>query len=178
VDISAEMLQSATARFSGSAGFRCLKPDENIEPGSCDLIFCTETLEHVGDAAAVLDIVLRTSSPGARLLISVPIEVGPSLLLKQAGRAFTNLFRPYGYDRYSPWELFQAVALWRTDAFLSSHSKDETSRRHKGFDYRKLGREIALRFEILKQTWPPCLAWGRLPTARSFGPAVREDEFP
>ena len=80
------------------------------------------------------DILLRTSSPGARLLISVPIEVGPSLLLKQAGRAFTNLFRPYGYDRYSPWELFQAVALSRTDAFPSSHSKDETSRRHKGFD--------------------------------------------
>ena len=54
VDISAEMLQSATARFSGSAGFRFLKPDENIEPGSCDLTFRTETLEHVGDAAAVL----------------------------------------------------------------------------------------------------------------------------
>ena len=56
MDISAKMLQSATARFSGSAGFRFLKPDENIEPGSCDLIFCTETLEHVSDAAAVLDI--------------------------------------------------------------------------------------------------------------------------
>ena len=60
------------------------------------------------------------------VLLAVPIEVGPSLLLKQAARAFTNLFRPYGYDRYSPWELFQAVALWRTDAFPSSHSKDET----------------------------------------------------
>jgi 2-polyprenyl-3-methyl-5-hydroxy-6-metoxy-1,4-benzoquinol methylase len=54
VDISVEMLQSATARFSGSAGFRFLKLDENIKPGSCDLIFCTEALEHVGDAAAVL----------------------------------------------------------------------------------------------------------------------------
>ena len=103
---------------------------------------------------------MRTSSPGTRLLISVPIEVGPSLVLKQAGRAFTNLFRPYGYDRYSPWELFQAVALWRTDAFPSSHSKDETFRRHKGFDYRKLCREIALRFEILKQTWSPLPSLG------------------
>ena len=124
------------------------------------------------------DILLRTSSPGARLLISVPIEVGPSLLLKQAGRAFTNLFRPYGYDRYSPLGIVSSRRAVEDGCFPLQPFQGRNLPQNKGFDYRKLGREIALRFEILKQTWSPFLAWSRLPTARSFGPAVREDEFP
>lgn len=54
VDISAAMLQSATARFFGSARLPIPQARRNIESGSCDLIFCTEALEQVGDAAAVL----------------------------------------------------------------------------------------------------------------------------
>ena len=39
------------------------------------------------------DILLRASSPGASLLISVPIGVGPSLLLKQAQPFFKPSLR-------------------------------------------------------------------------------------
>lgn len=60
---------------------------------------------------------LTYSKPGAKMVISVPIEVGPSLLFKQVGRYFANTKGSYGYERYHLKELFSASILWDTEAF-------------------------------------------------------------
>src|SRR6516165_11589966 len=58
VDNDPSMRESAAKLFAGVDGFRFIDPGElesAVPPGTCDLAMCTETLEHVPDANAVLD---------------------------------------------------------------------------------------------------------------------------
>ena len=98
-----------------------------VPPGSCDLAICTEALEHIPNRAAILDAVSRFCRPGADVLITVPIEVGPSLVGKQVGRYLAGLRRPYGYETYRLRELFSAAVLWNAHAFDSSHTQPDAT---------------------------------------------------
>src|SRR5262249_61834330 len=125
--------------FAGIDGFRFLDPAElagAVSPGSCDLAICTETLEHVPDALPILDAICTSCRPGARVVITVPIEVGPSLVGKQVGRYLAGLRRPYGYESYTLPELFSAGVLWNARGFESSHTPPgATMVGHKRFDF-------------------------------------------
>ncbi len=74
------MRESAAATFAGIDGFHFLHPDDlakTVPTGTCDLAMCTEALEHIPNRATILDAVSRFCRPGADVLITVPIEVGP-----------------------------------------------------------------------------------------------------
>ena len=96
------------------------------------------------------------------MIISVPIELGPSLLVKQVGRYLANLKGGYGYERYSPSELFSAAILWDTNSFPSSHSLNETNKGHKGFDYRKLEKLLQDKVKIERRIFSPFPWFGNL----------------
>lgn len=158
VDVADYMLASCQEIFTDIAGFQFYHPEKispKISPKSCDLIFCTETLEHIGKPEKALDLILNYAQPGAKLLISVPIEVGPSVLFKQIGRYFANIKGNYGYERYTLKELFDAGILWKADTFPSSHSMQEEYRSHKGFDYRKLEKMVAEKVKIERRLFSP-----------------------
>src|SRR6185503_826024 len=103
VDSDTEMRRLAAANFAGVDGFQFVDPGmlaETVAPGSCDLAICTEALEHIPNPAQILDAIGRYCRPGAHVLITVPIEIGPSLVGKQLGRYLAGLRRPYGIESY------------------------------------------------------------------------------
>ncbi|MBD2576104.1 class I SAM-dependent methyltransferase [Oscillatoria sp. FACHB-1406] len=165
VDISDYMLSACEELFSGNQEFEFMKPDEmknRILPQSCDLILCTETLEHVGNAEGAIADFLPYAKPGAKIIISVPIEVGPSLLVKQIGRYFANLKGRYGYERYRISELVSASLFWDAESFPSSHREDVELRAHKGFDYRKLEKIVKDKIAIERRYFSPFPLLGNL----------------
>ena len=83
---------SATAA-SGSAGTPGLHftliadlQDAAAQQGAYDAIYCMEVLEHVVDPAPLLDQFNRLLAPGGALVISVPIETGLPVVVKQVAR--------------------------------------------------------------------------------------------
>jgi SAM-dependent methyltransferase len=166
VDSDPAMRESALANFAGIEGFRFVSPEELsavVPPGSCDLALCTEALEHIPNPTSVLDQIVRCCRPGARVIITVPIEVGPSLLGKQIGRYFAGLRRPYGYEKYTMRELASAALLWNARAFDSSHVRDDVVMRgHKGFDFREIEAALRTRMTIEQTVYSPLPGFGPL----------------
>jgi len=166
VDSDPAMRESAAANFAGVDGFRFVAPDElaaAVPEASCDLAICTETLEHVPDPAGILDQIVRCCRPGARVIVTVPIEVGPSLLGKQLGRYFAGLRRPYGYETYTARELISAALLWNVRAFESSHVRnDVVMTGHKGFDFREVEAALRARMQIERTVYSPLPTLGPL----------------
>ncbi len=157
VDISPDMIAACqeTCRQLPIQFFTPERLTEKIPPHSCDLAFCTETLEHVGDPDAILEGMLQLCQKGAKLIISVPIEIGPALIAKQIGRYLANFKSHYGYEKYTFQELFAASILWDVKSFPSSHSLAAPYRAHKGFDYRTLEAKISQKVTIEQRLFSP-----------------------
>ena len=60
--------------------------DRPAHQGAYDAIYCMEVLEHVVDPAPLLDTFRRLLAPGGTLVISVPIETGLPVVVKQMVR--------------------------------------------------------------------------------------------
>jgi SAM-dependent methyltransferase len=159
VDTDAGMRTGAVATFAGIDGFRFFEPDrlaQAVAPGSCDLAICTEALEHIPDPAAIIDAICLYCRPGAAVLITVPIEVCPSVVGKQVGRYLAGLRRPYGYEKYSLGELFSAAVLWDVRTLDSGRTQPgSTLVGHKGFDFRDIERLLRARLEIERTAFSP-----------------------
>ena len=61
-----------------------LNNDEHA--GAYDAVICMEVLEHIVDVESVLDRFVHLLAPSGKLLLSVPVETGLPLLIKQAVR--------------------------------------------------------------------------------------------
>jgi 2-polyprenyl-6-hydroxyphenyl methylase/3-demethylubiquinone-9 3-methyltransferase len=73
VELAEAALERARANAPG-AELRLLEPDGSLplDHRSIDLVWCSEVLEHVADAGALLGEVRRVLRPGGRLLATVP----------------------------------------------------------------------------------------------------------
>ena len=152
IDDDPAMLAAGTTA-SGDLPLRWATPDDPAlvdERGTFDLVACLETLEHVDDPIEVLDAVIDLAAPGGTVLISVPVEVGPSVVVKQSGRWLANRKGQYSYERYTWRELARAGLWWRIDglARVNRHS-------HKGFDYRRIASALHDRVEIERTVFGP-----------------------
>ena len=135
-------------------------------PGPWDVVTCMEVLEHCveRERRRVLDELRVLAGAAGLVVISVPIEVGPSVAGKQLFRAVAGLRGLGDYrhrERYSPVEMLQSVfgrAVKRV--VFEGRSADGPYRYygHKGFDYRHLAREIEERFTIRQRLFSP-MSW-------------------
>ena len=72
VEISAEAAERARANVPG-ADVRLIEDDSlPVGHGEFDLVWCSETLEHIPDVGATLSEIRRVLRPGGRALITVP----------------------------------------------------------------------------------------------------------
>jgi SAM-dependent methyltransferase len=97
VDLSESSLGAVRARFAGDPSVSFVAGSiarTGLDAASCDLVVCTETLEHLfpGDFAAGLGEVARVLKPDGRLLASVPLEERPNFVACPECHA---IFAPY-----------------------------------------------------------------------------------
>jgi 2-polyprenyl-3-methyl-5-hydroxy-6-metoxy-1,4-benzoquinol methylase len=171
-DIDAAQLAHCRVRLGNLDGVRFVHIDDlagGAHRGAYDVVTCMEVLEHCVDEERlrVLDALHRVVGAGGRVIISVPIEIGPALLGKQMFRAIAA-WRGHGdyahRETYSPRELM-AAALGRSGLARAEYEVDTPAGRlrycgHKGFNWRVLEREIVRRFTVEQRRFTPLPAFG------------------
>jgi SAM-dependent methyltransferase len=151
-----------SARFVPIAGL-----DASYERAH-DLVFCMEVLEHCTPASeqqALADL-HRLVSPGGVVVISVPIEIGPTLLGKYAMRHWLAKRKVGDYGWTETYSLGALVKMFFADEHTAierpvyRHGEGPSYHSHFGFNWRALGTRIRERFVVEEQTFSP-LSWTR-----------------
>ncbi len=136
--------------------------------GRYDTIVCMEVLEHVVGVGAVLDDLARLLAPSGRLIVSVPVETGLPVVVKQAARrlaGWRGIGDYPGVTPYSPRELLAAVFAGPVPHMRRPLLHDGDARPfydHKGFNWMVLRDAIAARFSLVSTSGSPA---GWLPPA-------------
>jgi SAM-dependent methyltransferase len=139
-----------------------LNPVEH--PADFDGLVCMEVLEHVIDWAPLFDRWRWLVRPGGTILVSVPVETGPALALKQAARRVAGWRRIGDYPGIAPYtwgeylrSLF-AGEMQHIDRPVHPSPDGGGSYCHKGFNWLVLRAALARLF-VLEQTLSSPLAW-------------------
>jgi SAM-dependent methyltransferase len=137
--------------------------DDEAHRGAYDGVVCMEVLEHVVPLDEVIARLWRVLADKGTLLVSVPVETGLPLLLKQAARRIAGWRGIGDYPGTSPYTLREYVAsvfarrrphLRRAplgDARAPFHD-------HKGFNWMALRDRLSRDF-IIEQTVASPLPW-------------------
>jgi SAM-dependent methyltransferase len=122
--------------------------------GGYDVIVCMEVLEHVVERDVVLESFERLLSKSGRLVISVPVETGLPLVVKEVVRhvaGWRKLGDYPGNTAYSFREYFASVCAGSRQHLVRPIHKDGTGRSfhdHKGFNWLVLRQALSRRFRI------------------------------
>jgi SAM-dependent methyltransferase len=166
-DVEPDQIAGCRDRLGDLPGVRfALTRDLAAEAGGWDVVTCMEVLEHCleMERRRVLDEIGRLCMPAGRIVISVPIETGPSLAGKQLVRAVAGLrgLGDYAHrERYTPLELLRGVAGARVRRIVfEGHGAGGNFRYygHKGFDWHDVQEEVAQRFTLERRMFSP-LGW-------------------
>ncbi len=155
-----QLAAEARALLAGVEQAEVLEATAEIADGCADLVFCTEVFEHLPEAQtqAALAEIARILMPGGRVVIGVPVEIGPPALLKGL---FRMVRRPGAFDA-RPGPVLSA-ALGRPPG---PRPQAEIAPglpyfpHHAGFDHRALYGAIAARFGLEAVSGSP---FSRLP---------------
>jgi SAM-dependent methyltransferase len=137
--------------------------DEAEHQGAYDGVVCMEVLEHVVPLDEIIDRLWRVLADDGTLLVSVPVETGLPLLLKQAARRIAGWRGIGDYPGTSPYTLHEYAA----SVFAGRRPHLERARLgdprapfhdHKGFNWMALRERLARRFTI-EQTVASPLPW-------------------
>jgi 2-polyprenyl-3-methyl-5-hydroxy-6-metoxy-1,4-benzoquinol methylase len=134
--------------------------------GRFGVAVCMEVLEHCPDVERreVLDDLARLVAPDGAVIVSVPLESGPSLVAKQVVRASAAAMGLREYDhreRYTIRELVRMTVAGpetQIERTVTSAGGGETAYHftgHKGFNWMQVQRELEARFAIEKRTFSP-----------------------
>ncbi len=142
-------------------GSELAKPEHQ---GAYDALVCMEVLEHVVPLDAMLDDFAKWVKPGGELLISVPVETGIPLLVKQSARCVAGWRGLGDYPGMNPYTWGQLM----TSVFAGAEQHIErpihrdpdgfSSHDHKGFNWMRLRKKLSERFELLETTASP-ISW-------------------
>jgi 2-polyprenyl-3-methyl-5-hydroxy-6-metoxy-1,4-benzoquinol methylase len=82
-----------SAKFEG---YQVVSNIDEIAPESVDVVTSLEVCEHLSDdeTQAFIDFVVKVMKPTGKLLVTVPIEIGPVLLVKELSRSVLHRRRP------------------------------------------------------------------------------------
>ena len=176
VDVDGNQIADCALRFA-NAGITFLTTDRLDAPSHArqyEVVVCMEVLEHCPDdiQLAVLSRIHDVTTPGGTIVISVPVEIGPTLAAKQAARALIALggLKEYATrERYAPAELFRMVFAsadtpFTRKEYVGTASGGRSSRftGHKGFNWRKLQRAIEKTFTVERRLFSPMPVLGSL----------------
>jgi SAM-dependent methyltransferase len=168
VDVEPDQIVACRKRLGDLPGVRFAMTGElgEADTGAWDVVTCMEVLEHClePERRRIIGELGRLCAPGGRVIVSVPIETGPSLLGKQFFRALAGLrgLGDYAHrERYSPVDMLRGVAglevprvVYQGNGATGAFSYYG----HKGFEWRDVEAEIEERMVIERRTFSP-LPW-------------------
>ena len=165
-DIAADQIADCALRFAGVPGIAFLSTSalqDSRHRHHYDVVTCMEVLEHCPDdvQVTVLDRMAGLLSPDGAVVISVPIEMGPPLVAKQAARALVALGGLSEYatrERYQAGEMVRMVCAGADTAIPREEYEGDAGTRftgHKGFNWRRLQRAIERRFAVERRLFSP-----------------------
>jgi SAM-dependent methyltransferase len=177
VDVDPEQIEACRRRLGDLRGVtfgQAADAARGHEPWT--VITCMEVLEHCleRERRRVLDELAALCAPGGRVIISVPIETGLSLLVKQSARALAGLrgLGDYAHrERYSAGEMVRAVAGLSVPRVVHTGigaSGPFSYYGHKGFDWREVEREASERFRIERRLFTPVRMTGRFANSQAW----------
>ena len=185
VDPNPDQLAESQERLADLPGISFRSPSETSSKsfdGSFDIATCMEVLEHCVEAEVqdVLNDLNRLVRPGGRLIVSVPVEIGPSLLLKQIIRTYAGMrgFGDYKYtEHYSLRQLFSMVFATKArkidrPIYLEGGHPYHS---HKGFNWRALARRIDEKFLVDELRFTPIDFAGSLLASQVWFVCTRRD---
>ncbi len=130
-----------------------------------DALVCMEVLEHVLDWAPLFECWRWLVKPGGTILVSVPVETGPVLVLKQAVRRVAGWRGIGDYPGIAPYtvgeylrSMFAGNSQHISRPVHASANGGVGGYCHKGFNWRVLKAALAAQFE-LESTLSSPLAW-------------------
>lgn len=162
-DVEPRQIAECRRRLGHLAGVRFMLTREIDSPRRWDVVTCMEVLEHCveNERHRVIERLARLVAPSGTVIVSVPIEIGPSVIAKQSMRAIAGLRRLGDYrhrERYSPLELMRsAIGARVRRVVLRGEGPDGPYEYygHKGFDYREVRAELERHFRIQRCVCTP-----------------------
>ena len=164
-DIAADQVIDCQKRLASFTNLRFCTISEladDIHSGAYPVVTCMETLEHC--TAPIVEVVLRDLarlvSPGGRVIISVPIEIGPTFLLKSVVRraaAWRGLSDYRHYEKYAFRNALRMVFA-RRDTVLDRPvygEPDAPSHSHYGFNWRAMRERVRAHLTVERNLFSP-----------------------
>jgi 2-polyprenyl-3-methyl-5-hydroxy-6-metoxy-1,4-benzoquinol methylase len=169
LDADAKQLDACAARLGHLPGVRFAVTPHPADgsplsaSGTWDVVTCMEVLEHCleDERRRVIADLARLVAPSGLVVVSVPIEIGPSLAGKHAVRMIAGLRGLGDYrhrERYSSVELIRSIAGRPITRVLIEGQGPGGPYRyygHKGFDYREVARELSAHVTIARRVYSP-----------------------
>jgi SAM-dependent methyltransferase len=163
-EITTEIVNDCRERFKTQKGLHFMLVEDLDRPahqGAYDAIYCMEVLEHVVDPAQMLATFKRLLAPGGTLVISVPIETGVPVVVKQVVRRIAG-WRGVGHypgtTGYSLIELVRSVFARSTQHItrpVIARDDGSTFHDHKGFNWRVLRGLVSAEFDLVRESTSP-----------------------
>jgi SAM-dependent methyltransferase len=165
VDVDAVQIADCERRLGHLAGvsFSTAHALTDADLAAWSVVTCMETLEHCleDERRRIIARLGTLCAPDGLIVISVPIETGPSLAGKQLVRAMAG-WRGLGdyrhRERYSTRELLRGV-LHRPVPRIKYETRTDSGSfeyyGHKGFDWREVEREASERLRVVRTTFSP-----------------------
>ena len=153
--------RSRLGSLEGVSFVRILDLDGPQYSRAFDVIVCTEVLEHVVNRREALDRFARVLGPEGHLIVSVPVETGLPLMIKQTVRRIAGWRGLGDYPGMSPYswsELLRSLfAAEKQHMMRPIHgiAEGRPFHDHKGFNWRVLKAEIDQNFEIQRMLTSP-----------------------
>jgi SAM-dependent methyltransferase len=155
-ELSREMVNECQARYRDEARLQFVRVDElaSIDHlGRYDAVFCMEVFEHVVDWEPELKRLETLLAPGGKLIVSVPVETGFPLVIKQTVR------RIAGWRRIGHYPGTSAYSLSEMAASIFAGGRQHMKRPvfdgaagpfhdHKGFNWMVLKGRLSLQFVV------------------------------
>lgn len=172
LEVDPDLVRGCADRFGRPGGPQFLLADAaDALPGrSFAVVVCMEVLEHCPRDAVevVLARIQRLVAPDGRVIVSVPVETGLPLMLKQGARAIAarRVSNDYRYrERYGVGEFLRMLA--GGDKVHVDRPVYETTfasgipnryHGHKGFNWRAMRRRLAQSFRVVETRFSP-VSW-------------------
>jgi len=163
-ELTADIVGDCRERFGWHAGLQFMliaDLQDAAEQGRYDAIYCMEVFEHVVEPTPLLDQFHRLLAPGGALVISVPIETGLPVVVKQVARRIAG-WRGIGHypgtTGYTPLELVKSVCAGSRQHLprpVFARPDGSTFHDHKGFNWRTLRALLRQRFHLAHETTSP-----------------------